>query len=68
MTDITMCDRQDCPSRHQCYRFTAMPNVYRQAYFAPEFSPVVNGKCEYFTQDRRFLPDEPTPGPGKEER
>ena len=33
MSDITMCQGQDCPLRESCYRYTATPNEYRQAYF-----------------------------------
>lgn len=30
--DISMCNDKDCPSNKYCYRFTATPNEYRQAY------------------------------------
>jgi hypothetical protein len=33
MPDITMCDGHKCPLRFSCYRFTATPNDFRQAYF-----------------------------------
>lgn len=32
MPDISMCDNQSCPSNKYCYRFTATPSQYRQAY------------------------------------
>ena len=46
--DLTMCDRQECPSCDQCYRFVAEPNPYRQSYFAPPYPDYSSGKCEYF--------------------
>ena len=48
MPDITMCDRQECPSCDKCYRFVAEPNPYRQSYFAPPYPDYASGKCEYF--------------------
>ena len=36
MTDITMCKSRNCPLRETCYRYTAAPNPYRQAYFTNE--------------------------------
>jgi hypothetical protein len=36
MSDITMCEGQDCPLRESCYRYTAQPNPFRQAYFLKE--------------------------------
>lgn len=35
MADITMCDNKECPRRDSCYRFTAVPNPYRQSYWYP---------------------------------
>ena len=42
-----MCNNTECPSRLKCYRFTALPHEFRQAYanFAPEKG---DRKCEYF--------------------
>lgn len=33
MPDITMCKSKKCPSKDSCYRHTAIPCEYRQAYF-----------------------------------
>ena len=33
MADISMCLGKGCPLRDTCYRHTAKPNEYRQAYF-----------------------------------
>jgi len=33
MPDITMCSGKGCPLKEKCYRFTAKPSDYRQAYF-----------------------------------
>ena len=30
--DISMCRSNTCPLKDTCYRFTATPNPYRQAY------------------------------------
>jgi hypothetical protein len=52
MADLTMCDRDECPSRDECYRHTAEPNPWRQSYFAPPYAAIVGGKCEYFALRR----------------
>lgn len=49
MPDITMCEGDGCPKREQCWRYTAEPSLYRQAYFIA--SPVKDGACEYFWKD-----------------
>lgn len=36
MADITKCNGNGCPKRDTCYRYTAMPNKYRQSYFVSE--------------------------------
>lgn len=52
MPDIAMCLGFDCPSKDKCYRYTAIPNPYRQTYFVN--SPISlsefedKDKCEYF--------------------
>ena len=43
MPDIFMCDNKECPKRHKCYRYVAIPNKYEQAYRSPE---ALN--CEHF--------------------
>lgn len=47
MPDISMCDNQSCPSNKYCYRFTATPSQYRQAYasFTLEEDEM---SCSYF--------------------
>jgi hypothetical protein len=47
MPDITMCDDKECPMKEQCYRYTAKPNEFRQAYFVN--SPKKMDGCDYFT-------------------
>ena len=42
MPDITMCRGGDCPMQKRCYRFTATPSDFRQAYFA---QPPWNGNA-----------------------
>ena len=41
-----MCVGTNCPQKESCYRFTAKPNEYRQAWFTE--SPIKDGKCEYY--------------------
>lgn len=47
MPDISLCENEQCPSKDDCYRFKAIPDITYQAYdiFEPE-----NGenKCEHF--------------------
>ena len=52
MPDISMCHGKDCPLKESCYRFTATPDKYWQAYFggAP-FEQ--DGKCPYYMPDWR---------------
>lgn len=45
-----MCDNSKCPSRNQCYRFTATPSNFYQAYGAFEVKEGEE-KCEYFWED-----------------
>lgn len=44
--DITLCQGTNCPHKETCYRFTATPNEYRQAYFTE--APIKDGKCEMY--------------------
>lgn len=46
MPDISMCENEECPLRHRCYRFMAEPDDYCQAYTA--FAIGVDGECEGF--------------------
>ena len=51
MADITMCSGEKCPLKENCYRYTAKPNEFRQAYFMEP--PVSEGECEHFWRDDR---------------
>jgi hypothetical protein len=47
MPDITMCSGDNCPAKETCYRFTAIPNEWRQSYFME--APIKgDNTCEYF--------------------
>lgn len=52
MADITMCPGIGCVSKRECYRFTAKPNEFRQAYFnvAPWYQGEHRAKqaCKYY--------------------
>ena len=45
MPDIEMCLNKDCTIRNNCYRFTAIPSEYQQAY--SNFQQDEEGKCEH---------------------
>lgn len=53
MPDITLCKGTDCPQKEKCYRYTAKPNEYRQAYFINP--PIKDGKCEMYWGDNAEL-------------
>lgn len=46
MPDISMCPGNDCPMKEKCWRFTATPDPWRQAFFS---TPPNDGEeCEQF--------------------
>lgn len=45
MADIAMCKNNQCQKRFECYRFTAVPNSYKQSYFCPT---IKDGICDSF--------------------
>lgn len=47
MPDICMCQNEKCELRFECFRFSAVPNPWRQSYFLQDPAPV-DGKCEHF--------------------
>jgi len=49
MADITMCNDDECPKKEYCYRFTAEPNPYRQAYFM--YSPKQMDGCPEYVRN-----------------
>jgi hypothetical protein len=53
MPDITMCQNKLCPSKDTCYRFTATPDKYLQAW--ADFKPLNpwEDKCSSYIEDRR---------------
>lgn len=64
MPDISMCSNAHCADRALCYRFTATPNEWRQAYAA--FAPAPGARrCDDFVpnagQERREARDVPRP-------
>lgn len=50
MPDLSMCDDKECPKRKECYRYMAIPNEYRQSYFAD--SPRKGDGCDEFIKIR----------------
>ena len=47
MPDITMCEGGGCHQKNSCYRYTAFPNEYRQAYFVDP--PYKMDGCDYLS-------------------
>jgi hypothetical protein len=58
MPNITMCKNKLCPSKDTCYRFTATPDKYLQAWadFKP-FNPWED-KCGWYVEDEMNLEDD----------
>lgn len=54
MPDITMCTGGECLNKLMCYRYTAKPSEYRQAYFVtPPFVKKMGGSsCEHYVGNR----------------
>lgn len=48
MSDISICEGKDCPLKENCYRYKAVPNPYRQSFFANIPYDLKEKKCEYF--------------------
>lgn len=46
MPDITMCPGEECPKKHTCFRYLAVPHE-RQSYF---MKPPIDkhGKCSHY--------------------
>ena len=54
MADITMCDAHDCKEKEKCYRFTAIPEILCQSWFAVDpRKESKDGVCKYFLDNRR---------------
>lgn len=43
MPDISLCKNAECPLKYECFRYTAKPNEFRQAY--QDFQPDDDGQC-----------------------
>ena len=50
MPDISMCRGENCTKSANCYRFTAKPSEYWQAYFvtSPVFQRTPDFICEFY--------------------
>jgi len=51
MPDIAMCQNEECPSRMKCYRYTAVPDEFRQGYCA-FFVKKLRKKCDDFWDNK----------------
>lgn len=56
MPDISMCRNEKCPSKKQCYRYTARPNPFRQSYGNFVYVTLKDGqtKCDYFIDNSKY--------------
>lgn len=45
MPDITMCENDTCPMRHQCYRFMAKSDAWQSV---ATFMPLSDTECDHF--------------------
>ena len=50
MPDISMCDNEQCPLKETCYRFTATPSEFRQAYAKFKYNEETES-CDYYWKD-----------------
>ncbi len=50
--DFNMCVDDDCPSKDKCYRYTADPIVYGQAFFFDYPRYEDDDKCDYFVVNK----------------
>ena len=57
MPDISMCMNHECPVHRSCYRYTATPNDYWQAY--ADFKPDEDGVCIYFIPNDEVTKEAP---------
>ena len=48
MPDVSMCSGENCPLKNSCYRFTAKPSEYRQAYFMQVPYNHEEKKCDHY--------------------
>jgi len=54
MADISMCNGKDCKNKAKCYRYTAPPNEYWQAYAMYDLLRIESEGCEYFVDNSGY--------------
>lgn len=59
MSDITKCYGKGCPIKDTCYRYLAVGNPFRQAYWVGEVYK--DGKCDYHM--KVYVVDDAEPPP-----
>ena len=47
MADISKCEGTNCPRKEECYRYTARPDEFQQAYFM-DVPLKEDNKCDHF--------------------
>ena len=53
MPDISMCLSYTCPLKESCYRFTATPSRFRQAYAHFKYDEVTK-KCDHYWNNEEY--------------
>ena len=53
MPDISMCNSNTCPLKDTCYRFTATPSPFRQAYADFKYNEETKN-CEYYWDNKEY--------------
>lgn len=52
-----MCSSNTCPLKESCYRFTATPSSFRQAYADFKYDEVAN-MCNYYWNNEQYKKEE----------
>lgn len=54
MPDISMCEGQGCPLKDTCYRHTATPSSYLQAYFCDPPYDKEEKTCTFYWDNTEY--------------
>lgn len=54
MPDISMCEGQGCPLKDTCYRHTAAPSSYLQAYFCDPPYDKEEKTCTFYWDNAEY--------------
>lgn len=54
MADIKMCNGEHCLIKHNCFRYTAVPNTHSQVYFGDSPCHINGTLCDYFYSNKNM--------------